>query len=103
MSVRRRPSYRTEQFLDRRRHRASRRAFRVEHVPIELGRPANGLARVVDDEVEPVVRRAHVLAEALDARRVPQVEPEDLQSVTPLVEIRLPVRIASQRRAGSAS
>jgi hypothetical protein len=50
-------------------------------VRVELGRPAHGLAGVVDDEVEPLARREQVAAERLDARRVAQVEPEDLEPV----------------------
>ena len=70
-------------------HRVRRRQLRVEHVPVEVGRPAHGLAGVVDDEVEPVPRREQVRAERLDARRVAQVEPEDLEPVAPVVEVRL--------------
>ena len=39
--------------------------------PVELRRAAHGLARVVEDEVQPVARREQVGAEGLDARRVP--------------------------------
>ena len=70
----------------------------VEHVPVELRRPAHGLAGVVDDEVEPVAGRAQVRAKRLDARRVAQVEAEDLQPVAPLVEVRL-LRVAVRRVA----
>ena len=58
-------------------------------MPVEVGRPAHGLAGVVDDEVEPVPRREQVRAERLDARRVAQVEPEDLEPVAPVAEVRL--------------
>ena len=68
---------------------------------IELGRPAHGLARVVDDEVEAVARLVQVLAEGLDARRVPQVEPEDLEAIAPLREVRL-LRVARGRVAREA-
>ena len=67
--------------------RLRRGVLSLEHVPVELGRPAHGLAGVVDDEVEPVVVRAQVVAERLDARRVAQVEPEDLEPVAPLLEV----------------
>jgi hypothetical protein len=70
-------------------HRARRRALCVQHVPVELRRAAHRLAGVVDDEVEPLVRRPKMLAEALDARRVPQVEPEDLEAIAPVVEVAL--------------
>jgi hypothetical protein len=56
---------------------------------VEAGRPAHRLARVVDDEVEPVAGGEQVVAERLDARRVAQVEPEDLEPVAPLVEVGL--------------
>ena len=72
-----------------RRHRVGRRGLALQHVPVELGRPAHGLAGVVDDEVEPLPRREQVRAERLDARRVAQVEPEDLEPVAPDVEVGL--------------
>ncbi len=81
--------------------RLPRRLLALEHVPVELGRPAHGLAGVVDDEVEPVVVRAQVVAERLDARRVPQVEPEDLQPLAPLLEVVL-ARVPLGRVAGEA-
>ena len=39
---------------------ARRRSLALEHVPIELGRPPNRLARVVDDEVEAVAGRVQM-------------------------------------------
>ena len=74
---------------------------RVHHVAIELRRPPHGLAGVVDDEVEPVVRRQQVMAEGLDARRVPQIEPEDLEPIAPLGEVRF-LRVARGRIARKA-
>ena len=65
------------------------RALELEHVAVELGRPADGLAGVVDDVVEPVVGREQVVAELLDARRVAQVEAVDLEPVLPVGEIGL--------------
>ena len=82
-------------------HRLLRRGLRSEHVPVELGRPPHRLARVRDDEVEPLARRAQMRAEGLDARRVPQVEPEDLEPVAPLLEVRLG-RVARRRVARKA-
>ena len=82
---------------------ARRDGLALEHVPVELGRPAHGLAGVVDDEVEPVACRDEVPAERLDARRVAQVEAEDLEPVAPLLEVGLRPRNAPRRRAGSAS
>ncbi len=68
---------------------------------VELGRPAHGLAGVVDDEVEAIAGRVEVLAEGLDARRVPQVEPEDLEPISPDVEVGL-LRVARRRVAREA-
>ncbi len=67
------------------------RAARLDlhHVPVEVRRPAHGLAGVVDDEVEPVARLVQVPAERLDARRVPQVEAVDLEPLAPVVEVGL--------------
>ncbi len=84
-----------------RRHRLLRSRFRLEHVAVELGRPPHRLARVVDDEVEPVAGRAEVSAERLDARRVPEVEPEDLEAVAPVLEVGLR-RVARGRVAREA-
>ena len=68
---------------------------------VEGGRPADGLAGVVDDEVEPVARRHQLVAERLDARRVPEVEAEDLEPVAPLGEVGL-ARVAGGGVAGEA-
>ena len=82
-------------------HAVRRGGLALEHVAIELGRPAHRLAGVVDDEVEAVPRLVQVLAEGLDARRVPQVEAEDLEPVAPLAEVGLP-RVARGRVAREA-
>ena len=86
-----------------RRHVAERRPFGRHHVRVELRRTADGLAGVVDDEVEAFTRGDEVAAERLDARRVAQVESDDLQPVPPLAEVRLSRRSAWPRCAGSAS
>ena len=46
------------------------------HVCIELWRPANRLARVVDDEVEPLTAGHHIAAERLHAWHVSKIEPK---------------------------
>ena len=78
-----------------------RRRLARHHVLVELGRPPHGLAGVVDDEVEPVAGAEQLPAERLDARRVAQVEPEDLEAVAPLGEVRLR-GVAGRRVAGKA-
>ena len=70
-------------------HRRRRRRFQIEHVSIELGRPPDRLAGVVDDVVETVVRVGHMGAERLDTRRVPQVEAVHLDPIGPVLEIML--------------
>ena len=70
-------------------HQLARSVLALEHVPVEVGRTAHGLTRVVNDEVEPVAVRTEVLAERLDARGVAQIEAEDLQPVAPLLEVGL--------------
>ena len=72
---------------------------RLQHVPVELGRPAHGLAGVVDDVVEPVVGREQVVAERLDARRVAQIEAVDLEPVPPVGEVGL-LRVAGGESRG---
>ena len=59
-------------------HPAEARRLAIHHMPIELGRTPDGLAGVVDDEVEPIVPAQQVAAELLDTRGVPQVQPVDL-------------------------
>ena len=72
---------------------AQRRPFRRHHVRVEVGRTPDGLAGVVDDEVEPFARGDEVAAERLDGGRVAQVETEDFESVTPIAEVGL-LRVA---------
>ena len=60
-------------------------------------RPAHGLRRVVDQDVERGLRLSQVAREDLDARRVAQVEPVDLQPVAPLS------KSASRAKRGAAS
>ena len=69
--------------------RASEAVSPLHHVRVEVGRTAHRLAGVVDDEVEPVARGQQLAAERLDARRVPQVESEDLEPVAPVAEVGL--------------
>ena len=68
---------------------------------VEVGRTADGLTRVVDDEVQPLLRCQHLLAKRFHARRVPQVESVDLEPVGPVAEVVLP-RVAHGRIAGKA-
>ena len=70
-------------------HRRQRRRLPFHHVAIEVGRPAHGLARVVDDEVEARAGGEQLAAERLDARRVAQIEAEDLEAMSPLAEVGL--------------
>ena len=70
------------------RHGVQRRGLAGHHVLVELGRPPHGLAGIVDDEVEPVPGCQQLPAERLDARRMAQVEPEDLEPVPPVGKIR---------------
>ena len=64
-----------------------RRRFARHHVLIERWRPPDGLARVVDDEIEPVASGEDFPAEGFDTRRVTQIEPIDLESIAPFREI----------------
>ena len=72
---------------------AERCALALHHVLVEVGRTTDRLTRVVDDEVEPVARGEQLVTERLDARRVPQIETEDLETITPLGEVGL-LRVA---------
>src|SRR5688572_32657971 len=82
-------------------HRLQRRRLPVHHVAVEIGRAAYRLARVIDDEVEARTGGQQLAAERLDARRVPQIEPEDLETVSPVGEIGL-ARISLSGVAGEA-
>src|SRR4051812_10188724 len=75
--------------------RPSRLQFPFHHVAIERWRAAHRLTCVVDDEVETAARRQQLVAERLNARRVAQIEAEDLQSILPLVEVGL-LRVADR-------
>ena len=81
----------------------TRRLLAGHHVRVEVGRPPHRLAGVVDDEVEARPRRQQLAAERLDARRVAQVEAEDLEPIGPLVEVGLARVAHAPSRAGSAS
>ena len=84
------------------RHLASRRRLFRHHVRVEVGRPPDRLAGVVDDEVQSVAGRDQVAAEGFDARRVAQIQPEDLEPVSPVAEVGF-LRVASSgvaRKAG---
>ena len=73
----------------------------LHHVRVEVGRTPHGLTGVVDDEVEAAARRQQLMAERLDARRVSQIESEDLEAIAPLLEVWLP-RVAGRRVARKA-
>jgi hypothetical protein len=64
--------------------------FAFHHVGVELGRAADGLAGVVDDEVEAREGRHEVAAEGFDAGGVAEVEAEDLEAVAPIGEVGFP-------------
>ena len=82
-------------------HVARRSLLALEEVGVEAGRPAHGLAGVVELEVEARERRVEPLAEELDARRVAQVDAVDREPVLPVREVRL-ARVARRRVAREA-
>jgi hypothetical protein len=73
----------------------------VEQVRVERGRPADGLARVVDQDVEPGERALEVAREDLDGGGVPQVQAVDVQAVLPVREVAL-ARVALRGVVGEA-
>src|SRR6185436_2592885 len=72
-----------------RRHVRQGRGLGGHHVRVEIRRPADRLAGVVDDEVQARAGGHEISAEGLDARRVPEIETEDFETVRPLTEIGL--------------
>ena len=72
---------------------AQRGPFCRHHVRVEVGWTPDGLAGVVDDEVEALARGDEVAAERLHGGRVAQVETEDFEPVTPVAEVGL-LRVA---------
>lgn len=68
-------------------HRPGRGQFTIHHVGIEIGRAPDGLAGVVDDEIETVARGNEMGAEGLDTGGVAEIEPEDLKTVAPFGEV----------------
>jgi hypothetical protein len=81
--------------------RRERRRLGREQMTKEAGRPPHGLARVVQDVVEPRQPFREKPREQLDARCVPQIEAEDLQPLAKLREIRL-LRVAARGVDGKA-
>ena len=71
------------------RQRLHWRHLAGHHVRVKLRRPTHGLAGVVDDEIEPIVRSEQLATERLHAWGVPQVQPEQLESIAPLRKIGL--------------
>src|SRR6267154_2896810 len=64
-----------------------RSGFAGHHVLVKFRRTADGLAGVVDDEIEAVLRDQHVVTERIDARRMAKVEAKNFEAVTPILEI----------------
>src|SRR6185437_7711339 len=64
------------------------RGFAIHHVLVEGWRATNGLAGVVDYEIETVARAQHLGAERLDAGSVAQVESVNGEAIAPLREVR---------------
>ncbi len=87
-----------EQAADFFGHFGQRRILPRHHVRIEFRRPAHRLAGVVDDEIQAVAGLAQMPAKRLHARRVPQIEPENLQPVAPFGKVRF-LRVARRRIA----
>src|SRR5687767_783798 len=79
-------------------HLMQRRGLALHHVAIELGRTPHRLAGVVDDEVEARAGGQQLAAERLNARRVAQIEAEDLETIGPVREVRL-ARVTLRRIA----
>src|SRR5882724_2935409 len=71
------------------RHLVHRRGLSRDHVPIETWRPPDGPAGIIDDEIQPIAADEELPAERFNARRVAQVEAEDLEAISPLPEIGL--------------
>ena len=80
-------------------HPLQRGGLPFHHVRVKCRRPAHGLARVVDDEIEAAPGLQHLAAERLDTRRVPQVEPEDFETIAPLAKVGL-ARVSRCRVSG---
>ena len=80
---------------------SQRRSLALHHVRVKLRRTANGLAGVVDDEIEPRKSLEQLPAEGLDAGRVAHVQSEDFEAMPPLAEIRF-LRVALGRIAREA-
>ena len=59
-----------------------RSGFARHHVLIEFRWPAHGLAGVVDDEIQAMLRRQQVPAEGFDAGCVAKVQAENFQAMT---------------------
>src|SRR4051794_24329532 len=81
---------------------AKGRSFALHHMGVKLRRPAHRLAGIVDYEIELGARGEQSIAKRFDTRRMAHIESEDLQTMSPLIEIRL-LCIALRRVAREAS
>jgi hypothetical protein len=82
--------------------RRERAGFLVEQVPEEPGGAAHGLTGIVQNVVESRQALEEKAGEDVDARRMPQVEPVDLQAFTERREIGL-LRVAVRGVHGKSS
>jgi hypothetical protein len=64
-------------------------ALAGHHVFVEVGRAADGLAGVADDEIEAVACGKQMTAEGFDAGSVAEIKAEDFEAVRPGIEIGL--------------
>src|SRR5581483_4213883 len=73
----------------RRRQRPRRLDLAAHQMIVEADRATDGLACVVQDDVEAVVVREELPTERLDARRVTEVDAVDREAIAPLREVGL--------------
>jgi len=76
-----------EELVGRGGHLGEGGAFAFHHVGVEFGGAADGLAGVIDDEVEVGARREEFAAEGFDAGGVAEVEAEDFEAMAPDGEV----------------
>ena len=88
----------------RRRHERVQLSLLGQQVRVVAHRPAHGLARVVDDDVQPRQRLVEHRAERLEAPHVAQVDGVHVQPLLPNLKVVLrgvpPVRVRGEARGG---
>ena len=65
------------------------RGFLFEHVSIKFRRPADGLTRIIDDEIQPLEMLFQISTKPLHAWGMAHIESKDMQAMFPVLKVLL--------------